>query len=294
VKVLDFGLAKALQDEMALVSSSVSQSPTLSLAATGAGIIIGTAGYMSPEQARGRPVDRRADIWAFGVVLFEMLSARPVFAGETVTDTFAHLLEREPDWSQLPPRTPTALRKLLQRCLVKNPKDRLQAIGDARTMLEELIADPAAQAITVEGPVYSLWKKLLPWAVAPLFLATGFFLRPSPAPPDRTLSQFVLPLPDIWIFDPARGTEDRVTYEGQNAFPIWSPDGSRMAFRSDRSGPLRIYVTQAANPQEVVELTSGPVDVPSSWTPDGKELAITRGFVPHQPNLDYKHILQTQ
>jgi serine/threonine-protein kinase len=99
VKVLDFGLAKALQDEPT-ISPSVSQSPTLSAAATGAGIILGTAGYMAPEQARGRPADRRADIWAFGVVLFEMLSARRVFEGETVTDTLAKILEREPDWQR--------------------------------------------------------------------------------------------------------------------------------------------------------------------------------------------------
>src|SRR5262245_34105373 len=105
VKVLDFGLAKALQDETGS-SPSVSQSPTmLSIEATGAGMILGTAGYMAPEQARGRPVDRRADVWAFGVVLFEMLSASRVFDGETVTDTLAKLLEREPDWNQLPAGT---------------------------------------------------------------------------------------------------------------------------------------------------------------------------------------------
>jgi hypothetical protein len=102
-----------------------------------------------------------------------------VFQGETVTDTLVKLLEREPDWSQLPPRTPTSLRKLVQRCLTKDPKNRLQAIGDARTLIEELIADPAARAIAADGPAYPLWKKLLPWAAAPVFLAAGFFLRPS-------------------------------------------------------------------------------------------------------------------
>jgi eukaryotic-like serine/threonine-protein kinase len=195
VKVLDFGLAKALQNEVPSSSPSLSQSPTLSNAATGAGIILGTAGYMAPEQARGRQVDRRADVWAFGAVLFEMLSANRVFEGETVTDTLAKLLEREPDWNQLPPQTPMALRRLLQRCLTKNVKDRLQAIGEARVLLEELIADPDSQTIVAERPAYPLWKKALPWAAAPLFLAAGFFLRPVPAPPDRAVSQFEFPLP---------------------------------------------------------------------------------------------------
>src|SRR5688572_18314101 len=170
VKVLDFGLAKALQDEPSASSPNLSQSPTMSFGATNAGTILGTAGYMSPEQARGKPVDRRTDIWAVGVVLFEMLSTRRVFEGETMTDTLVNLLEREPDWSQLPARTPVALRKLLQRCLTKNPKDRLQAIGDARTLIEELIADPSAQADTAEAAAYPMWKKVLPWAIAPIAL----------------------------------------------------------------------------------------------------------------------------
>src|SRR5262249_2171240 len=129
------------------------------------------------------------------VVLFEMLSARSVFEGETVTDTLVRVLEREPDWNQLPSRTPATLRRLLQRCLTKNPKDRLQAIGEARVLLDELIANPEAQSIAVERPAYPLWKKLLPWAAAPLFLAAGLFLRPSPAPQDRAVSQFEFPLP---------------------------------------------------------------------------------------------------
>ena len=606
VKVLDFGLAKALEGDTTGSSPNVSQSPTISIGATNAGMILGTAGYMSPEQARGLPVDRRTDIWAFGVVLCEMLSSRPLFAGETIADTLVKVLEREPDWNQLPARMPVALRKLLQRCLTKNPKDRLQAIGDARTLLEELIANPDAQAFTEEAVPYPLWKKALPWALVPLALAAGFFLR-SPAPAvSRVISQFELPMPansflmhnyrravelspngrqiafvsrstepnaparrifvrnlsgwdsiavpgtenaqnpffspdgewlgfqqgrqikkvslaggmpvtlvenlnnaggdwgppgiawgkngtivfpqslgvglsmvrdtggevqefttidaaanesshrlphflpdgnavlftvlryatitpdwkraqvwvkplkgerklllenamdaryagnntlifarqaklyavrfdpasltvsgdpvqvldgvtqalygqaavtwsgaaqfsvadngtlayapgsieppllsslswadrsgnttpitgpkpmfhfaarvlpdgkrvayselhlnkDIWIFDPERGTEDRATYEGQNAFPIWSPDGTKMAFRSDRAGPLAIYLAQASNFRDVVQLTPGPFDVPSSWTSDGKEIALTRGFSATGGNTD--------
>ena len=606
VKVLDFGLAKALQDESSNSSPSLSQSPTVSLGATNAGTILGTAGYMSPEQARGKPVDRRTDIWAFGVVLYEMLSARRVFEGETMTDTLVNLLERDPDWNQLPSRTPVSLRKLLQRCLTKNPKDRLQAIGDARTQLEELLANPVEQSNVVEPARYPSWKKVLPWALVPVALAAGFFLRPPEKPNTPVVSQFEYPLPpnhflahasrtaldvspdgrklafigfapnttqtprrifvrnldrwdtvavpgtenavsvffspdgqsigfqqgrqikkvsiaggaptivverldnqgnewgppsitwgkngnivfshslgaglsvvrdtggepeqlttldekthesshrlphflpdgnavlfttlkyttitpdwklaqvwvkplngdrkllldnamdaryagngtlifarqaklfavhfdpatlsvsgnpvqvldgvnhalygstgtawtgaaqysvsengtlfyapgsiepplltalnwvdrtgkvtpitgprpmfrfaarvlpdgkrvafsevhlnkDIWVFDSTRGTEDRVTFEGQNAFPIWSPDSSKMAFRSDRSGPLGIYIAQATNPREVVQLTPGPQDVPSSWTADGKELAFTRGFSATGGNTD--------
>ena len=605
IKVLDFGLAKAMENEQGL-SQSLSQSPTISVAATNAGVILGTAGYMSPEQARGLPVDRRADIWAFGVVIFEMLSAKRVFEGDTVADTFARLLEREPDWEQLPKRTPMALRKLLRRCLTKSTKDRLQAIGEARNVLEELISDPAAQN-NIEVTQYPRWKKILPWALAPFFLAGGLLLKSSGVTADRPVSQFEQPLPpnsllvhnyrrgvdlspdgrkmvfvarlgdpagpprslyirsldrwdaialagtegamsptfsfdgawvgfqqgqqikklslaggeatvvveklnsqgpewgppgiswgkngkivysdslgvglkivgdnggepepfttldpaanesshrlphflpdgsgvlftvlryttitpdwkraqiwvkpmngerklllenamdaryvgddilvfarqaklfavrfdpksltisgnpvqvldgvtqalyggaavtwsgaaqysvsdngtllyapgsyepelysalvwydhdgknatpvtgtrpmlhfaarvlpdkriafsglhlkkDIWLFDPARvGNEDVATYEGQNAFPIWSPVGSRMAFRSDRSGPLAIYMASASNLRDVKQLTPGPLDVPSSWTPDGKELAFTRGFSATGGNTD--------
>jgi serine/threonine-protein kinase len=614
IKVLDFGLAKAIQDDAP--EPGLSLSPTISVA-TRAGVILGTAAYMAPEQARGKAVDRRADIWAFGVLLFEMLSAEHAFQGETVTDTLARILERDPDWTRLPAATPHALRTLIKRCLTKNPKDRLQAIGDARILLQELIQDPAAQAATADSPVYPLWKRILPWVAAPLCLAAGVLIRPAAEPTDRTLSQFDEPLPpghwlmhsyrhgvalspdgrrvafiasatgtfgrldgpdesraagqrriyvrgldqqdpvpiagtegalnvffspdgqwlgfqqrqqikkisllggapttlietlqlpnpeygppglswgsngtivfpralgeglsivadtggepqafttldaatheashrlphflpdgsavlftvlryttvtpdwkraqvwikplngnrkllledamdaryvdgslifarqgklyavgfdpatlsvsgspvqvldgvthalygealitwtgaaqfsvatngslvyapgsieppapsqlvwvdrtgavtpvagmkplprfsfrvspdgkriasgelyvnkDIWIFDPGRGTEDRVTYEGQNAYPIWSPDGSRMAFRSDRSSTgLRIYVSDALNPRNVTELTRGPFDVPSSWTADGKELLFTRGNAPVGGNTD--------
>jgi len=604
VKVLDFGLAKALQDDSSS-SVNLSQSPTLSIGATQANAILGTAGYMAPEQARGKPVDRRADIWAFGVVLFEMLSARRVFEGETMTDSFVNILEREPDWTLLPARTPVALRKLLQRCLAKNPKDRLQAIGDARLSLEELISNPAEQANTSVTASYPFWKKVLPWAAVPAALAAGLLLKPSAEPSRRDVSYFDYPLPanhalthnyrpgvelsrdgrrvafvartnspdqprriyvrsldrwdavavpgteqahspffspdgqwlgflqgrqirkvalaggtpvvvaenlnnaggdwgppgiawgkngsivfpqslgvglsivrdtggdieefttlnaeanesshrlphflpdgnavlftvlrytnitpdwkraqvwvkplngerklllenaldarydgngtlifarqaklfavrfdpgsltvsgtpvqvldgvthalygnaavtwsgaaqfsvddngtliyapgsieppllsslnwsdskgnitpisgprpmfrfaarvlpdgkrlafselhlnkDIWVFDPARSTEDRATFEGQNAFPIWSPDGSRMAFRSDRAGPLAIYMAQGIGSRDVVQLTPGPLDVPSSWTADGKELAFTRGFSATGGNTD--------
>jgi serine/threonine protein kinase len=268
VKVLDFGLAKALQDEAAS-SPSLSQSPTLSFGATGAGIILGTAGYMAPEQARGKPVDRRADIWAFGVVLFEMLSARSVFEGETVTDTLVKLLEREPDWSQLPPRTPTSLRKLVQRCLTKDPKNRLQAIGDARTLIEELIADPAARAIAADGPAYPLWKKLLPWAAAPVFLAAGFFLRPSAEPPDRTVSQFDLPLPSPQL----------LVHNYRHGIDL-SPDGRRIAFVARTpaigAGPRKIYI-RSLDQWDFVPVPGTENAQNLFFSPDGQWLGFQQG-----------------
>jgi serine/threonine protein kinase len=135
VKVLDFGLAKALEGDAA--SIDIATSPTITRMATQAGVLLGTAAYMSPEQAKGHPVDRRADIWAFGCVLYEMLTGEMTFRGESVTDTLAAVLRAEPDWSQLPAATPIRVRVLLQRCLQKDPKQRLQAIGDARISLDE-------------------------------------------------------------------------------------------------------------------------------------------------------------
>ncbi len=149
VKVLDFGLAKALDPDTptASGSSAVSMSPTLTSPMTAANVILGTAAYMSPEQARGKTVDRRADIWAFGCVVFECLTAKRPFPGETVSDTIAKILERDPDWTALPTTTPVRLRELLRRCLEKDAKKRLRDIGDARIELDEIIA----QGVTPSG-----------------------------------------------------------------------------------------------------------------------------------------------
>jgi hypothetical protein len=149
VKVLDFGLAKALAlDEASPSSPQITQSPTMSVG-TQAGVLLGTAAYMAPEQARGKVVDRRADIWAFGVVLFEMLTGRQMFAGETVSDTIARILERQPDWGGLPARTPARVRELLRRCLEKDPKQRVRDMGDVRLELDAAIASVAAGVVDV-------------------------------------------------------------------------------------------------------------------------------------------------
>ncbi|MBI1876488.1 MAG: serine/threonine protein kinase, partial [Acidobacteria bacterium] len=142
VKVLDFGLAKALGDEGA--ASDISMSPTMTAAATRAGVILGTAAYMSPEQARGKTVDKRTDIWAFGCVLYEMLTGRRAFAGDDVSDTLAAILRGEPDWKLLA-RSPAGMVTLLRRCLEKDPQRRLRDIADVRVWIDEAVASPAAE-----------------------------------------------------------------------------------------------------------------------------------------------------
>jgi serine/threonine protein kinase len=139
-KILDFGLAKAYGEEAP--APNLSESPTATRG-TATGVILGTAPYMSPEQARGKVVDKRADVWAFGCCLYGALTGKQAFLGETVSDTIAAILKNEPDWGRLPPGTPAPLRKLLQRCLRKDPDRRLRDIGDARIEMEEAQSEPA-------------------------------------------------------------------------------------------------------------------------------------------------------
>jgi serine/threonine-protein kinase len=139
VKILDFGLARAFEPDSSEVANDLSRSPTISERMTGTGIILGTAAYMSPEQARGKAVDKRSDIWAFGVTLYETLSGRRLFTGETVSDTLAAVLKTDPDWNALPADTPVSIRRLLARCLDRDPKHRLHDIADARVEIEDAI-----------------------------------------------------------------------------------------------------------------------------------------------------------
>ena len=143
VKVLDFGLAKALDTTP---QGDPSQSPTLTAAATQMGVILGTAAYMSPEQARGKPVDKRADIWAFGIVLYEMLTGKRAFPGEAAADSVARIIERNPDYDALPPDVPPSIRQLVFRCLEKHQRERLRDIGDARIEIKQALATPPNDA----------------------------------------------------------------------------------------------------------------------------------------------------
>src|SRR6266542_2861057 len=156
VKVLDFGLAKALEEPSA--SSRTSESPTVLYKGTQTGMILGTAAYMSPEQAKGRRVDKRTDIWAFGCVLYEMLTGKPVFLVEASTDTLASVIRDEPDWSLLPSATPKGIRQLLRRCLQKDPALRLRDIGDARVEIMDTLSEPEAEVTTIAPPVVTAQK----------------------------------------------------------------------------------------------------------------------------------------
>ena len=200
VKVLDFGLAKAL-DPAGGSSTDAMNSPTLTAHATGMGVILGTAAYMSPEQARGKSVDKRADIWAFGVVVFEMLTGRRAFEGEMTSDVLAKLIEREPDWTALDGSVPPRLRELLRRCLKKDPKARLRDVGEARLWIDELLSgvteetgpaviSVAAGAVSGSVPApraRSAFARLAPWLVTVLVagVAAAGWLYPRLARPSQ-------------------------------------------------------------------------------------------------------------
>ena len=193
VKVLDFGLAKAF-DPSSSSGSGLMNSPTLTAQATQLGTIMGTAAYMSPEQAKGRTVDKRTDIWAFGVVLYEMLSGHRGYQAEDVSDTLAAVLTREVDWTKLPAATPPRLMSLLRDCLVRDPKQRLRDMGEARRILDQLITGnsgsilAAAPATVAAAPRSApVWQRVLPWAIAAIAIvvaagATWRSLNASPAP----------------------------------------------------------------------------------------------------------------
>jgi serine/threonine-protein kinase len=174
VKVLDFGLAKAITGDGGETSASdATHSPTLTSPATRAGIILGTAAYMAPEQARGKNVDRRADVWAFGVVLFEMLTGSRLFEGETISDTIAAILTKTPAFDRLPPSTPSGVRRLLERCLDRDPKQRLRDIGEARIALERTMnGDDEAPATPPSAAKRGAGSRA-PWLVAGVAVAAA-------------------------------------------------------------------------------------------------------------------------
>ncbi len=302
VKVLDFGLAKALGAE-ASGSSDVSNSPTLTAAATQAGVIIGTAAYMSPEQARGKAVDRRADIWSFGCVLFEILTGKRLFEGETVTDVLAAVVRAEPDWNALPIDTPSRLRDLLRRCLIKDPKQRLRDIGEARIAIEEatvaLVSSPATMGtspLQPEDERRSPLQRALPWVAAVILIglaAVGGWwagTRNSPArtdwsggllpgptiafwprvSPDGRLVAFQAVLDNmsqVTVMDPESGnwsvlTRDRA--HGLVASLSWSQDGSTIYFDRFTSQPLGVYTVPSlgGEAREVLGNAATPEPLP--------------------------------
>ena len=262
VKLLDFGLAKALHGEIA--SADPTSSPTITDLATKDGIILGTAAYMSPEQAKGKSADRRSDIWAFGCLFYEMLTAQRAFAGESVPDTLASVLKTEPDWSLLPPRTALAIRALIGRCLKKDPKQRLQAIGDARIAIDEAISTPDKdEAPPSPAQPRPIWRRTLPWAAA--FL-TGALLA------GMAFLIFAIRRPH----PPAMHFRAVTNFSGVQSHPALSPDGRSVAFVSNRDGHYNIYVglLNGANP---IKLTDDPnLKTTPCWSADGTEIAYGR------------------
>jgi Tol biopolymer transport system component len=235
VKVLDFGLAKAFAGDAA--SDDPSNSPTLSAAATMQGMILGTAAYMSPEQARGKACDKRTDIWAFGCVLYELLTGRQAFQGETTTEILAAVLRGEPDWQALAASTPAKIRDLLGRCLQRDLRRRLHDAADARIEIEEALATPATaeptaavkglRALGRQGLILSVGTLLLVAAIASL---VTWNLRPSPSP--QPVSRTVITLP--------RG-QQLAGLENGPAVAL-SPDGTHIAYVALQGGTQQIYL----------------------------------------------------
>ncbi|HUA62626.1 MAG TPA: protein kinase [Verrucomicrobiae bacterium] len=236
VKVLDFGLAKALAAEgeapAASPADSPTMSPTLSMRATQAGVILGTAAYMAPEQAKGKAVDKRADIWAFGVVLFEMLCGEPLFRGDSIAEILASAIKEDPKLDRLRVSTPIALRRLIERCLQKDPRQRLRDIGEARIVLQNASQEPEAPVIAAaRTPSAGKWPWIVAGTMAALALVFGWALWRAQRPTDRPLLRLDVDLgTDVSLPPVSPGGSDIAI----------SPDGRRLAYISGT--PRRLFV----------------------------------------------------
>jgi eukaryotic-like serine/threonine-protein kinase len=270
VKVLDFGLAKAWEEPAA--PGDVADSPTLTGHYTRAGVILGTAAYMSPEQARGRPVDKRADIWAFGVVLFEMLTATRLFGGETVSDVLAGVLTREPDWAALPAATPPSVIRLLRRCLERDPKLRLRDIGEARIELSRTPHEEAPSAGPALARRGSRLRELAAWsAVLLLSVAAVALWRQSAAAPERppVLLRASIVAPEGLTF--VNGVLDPY------GPAVLSPDGRLVVFpASARPGHIQLWARalDAAEPRPLAGTEQGSYPF---WSPDSRSIGFFAG-----------------
>lgn len=299
VKVLDFGLAKAI--EPASTEPSLSNSPTLSMAATNAGVVLGTAAYMSPEQAKGRSVDRRTDIFAFGCVLFEMLSGRRAFEGDDVTEIVGRLVTAEPDWSKLPPETPPSIQRLIRRALKKDPRQRLGDIHDAKLDIDEAINEPAAASPAVPATAP---KSGLAWTIAGIALAAAaalafpafryFRASPSPVAPEMRVEintpstsaplQFELSHDGRYIaFVASGGGPQRLWLRALDStsaqplagtegaeYPFWSADSRSIAFSS--AGKLKRIDLAGGSPQILADVSP---QFGGTWNSDGTILFST-------------------
>jgi Tol biopolymer transport system component len=275
VKVLDFGLAKAFQPDPASGEASPSMSPTLTSMGTRAGVILGTAAYMAPEQARGHAVDKRADIWALGCLLYELLTGRPTFAGDTISDTLAAVLKTEPDWEALPDDTDPALRLLIARCLEKDVRQRMRDVGEVRIAVER-IASSGDSASSVMGAMFPGAASMAGGAEAaaaapssrrPVLVAllalvavvsgiAGWWLRPSTGSAEHArdvVRRFEIVTPGIGL--------------SFSRAPTLSPDGRRMAYVAD--GKIWIRDLDQLEPREVPESDDAQNLM---WSPDGEQI----------------------
>jgi len=254
VKVLDFGLAKALADDPS--GSDVANSPTITANYTRPGVVLGTAAYMSPEQARGRALDKRTDIWSFGVILFECLTGQRLFRGETATDSMGAIMHKDPEWSLLPPNTPPTIQLLLRRCLTKDRKRRLHDIADARIELENSLVDPTSTSLGLAAAVLEVPRKRHSWRwpvmVAAVFAAvgavTGWILKP---PPPSRVARLTMSIPPQFDMHRSFG-------------PLLSPDGSEVLIvaedpeTKDRSLMLRALDQAAFRPMGGTDQAAEP------------------------------------
>ena len=290
VKILDFGLARAFSEEQD--EPNLTHSPTITAGMTQAGVILGTAAYMSPEQARGKPVDKRTDIWAFGCVLLEMLSGEQVYSGETVSDVIARILEREPNLDTLPADTPRAVRRLLRRCLVKDRKDRLHDIADARLELADARTEEPLESVAAAPAAAAGRLSIVPWVlVVALAAVLAWSLWPEPAAP-REPTRFTVAAPEghilrefsiapdgrslvfvaaerlgdpqLWIrrFDSVESEPLPDTLGA--TFPFWSPDSRSVAFFGD--GRLRRIDLATRTVRSLTDAANGRG---GAWSDDG-------------------------
>ena len=304
VKVLDFGLAKTTD---AVSSSTATNSPTLTARATAMGMILGTAAYMAPEQAKGKPVDKRADIWAFGVVLYEMLTGRRAFPGEDVSDVLASVLKTDPDFQALPPETPPAVRRLIGRCLTKDPRERLRDLGEGMRQLDDAEGAPAVSAHSAV-PRQPFWRRAMPVAIAVIVTAAAAYgasrlLAPAPPPPAGAVRFLVPSMPGATILQTAGHSDIALLPDGSGFVysvigqaqaslqlrrfaefestavrgavgavgPFISPDAQWVGF-SDSANPARLKKVQLSGGTPATLALFPHTVYGATWTQDGRSI----------------------
>jgi Tol biopolymer transport system component len=308
VKVLDFGLAKVLEPVVVTTGDATSSPTITSPAMTAMGIILGTAAYMSPEQAKGRQADKRSDVWAFGAVLYEMLSGQRAFKGDDVSDTLAAVLRQDIDSTALPVSTPTSVRRLIARCLERDVRQRLRDIGEARIILENPSATREAAGVAALGPPRPLWRRAIPLVLSAIMAGglagtAAWYLKPSP-PLVVTRLQFTLPegqsftglarrvvdiSPDgarmVYVANGrlylrSMSERDATAIQGTEGYlavtaPVFSPDGRSVAFHATSDQTLKmIALTGGA----AVTICAADMPFGMSWGPDGIVFAEGNGI----------------